>query len=193
MKELFAALSKAQFQFKHALKSSVNPHFKSRYADLASVWDAVREPLHANGLCIMHELVDVEGRLHLRTILGHVSGESRESLMPVHAKDFSNPQSVGSAITYARRYALSAMLGIVADDDDDGNAAASNPHPVYTPAMKHLIVPILKKMDNVAALDPDKKRALLQHIEKQLADFPPLLENLDFVVERLASIQVEQA
>jgi hypothetical protein len=133
IKQLTAAMVKVQATLKHAVKDSTNPHFKSKYADLGAVWDACRETLTANELAVF-QTMDV---LHvaqrdgatviqpvLNTILAHVSGESIESTTPIVMKDRDNPQQMGSAITYARRYALMAILGIVADDDD-GQAAAT--------------------------------------------------------------------
>jgi hypothetical protein len=122
--KLASALAKAQGQMRAAAKDSVNPHFKSRYADLAGVWDACREPLAANGLAIMQSPGEIgDKNITLTTMLAHESGEWIQSqfTIPVSKPD---AQGVGSAITYARRYALAAMVGIV-QDDDDGNAASA--------------------------------------------------------------------
>lgn len=121
IKELAAALAKAQGQMEGAKKSSANPYFKSRYADLAEVWEACRKPLSDNGLAIIQTTTDGEGRIIIETTLAHSSGEwitSTLGMTPVK----TDPQGIGSAITYARRYALSAMVGI-APEDDDGEAA----------------------------------------------------------------------
>ncbi len=122
---LAVALSKAQGEMTTAKKDADNPYFKSKYADLASVWEACRAPLAKYGLsvCQMPEYVD--GYVFVQTILMHASGEwisSELRLKPV--KD--DPQGMGSAITYARRYALSAAVGI-APEDDDGNQASGKP------------------------------------------------------------------
>lgn len=122
--ELAAALAKAQAQIQPAKKENVNPAFKSKYADLASVWDACREPLTANGLAVVQMPTDCAeaGRVALVTTLLHSSGQWISSMVSTRiVKD--DPQGVGSALTYLRRYALSAMVG-VAPDDDDGNAAS---------------------------------------------------------------------
>lgn len=122
--KLASALAKAQGQMRAAAKDSINPHFKSRYADLAGVWDACREPLAANGLAIMQAPGEIgDKNITLTTMLAHESGEwiQSEFTIPVSKPD---AQGVGSAITYARRYALAAMVGIV-QDDDDGNAASA--------------------------------------------------------------------
>jgi hypothetical protein len=100
-----------------AKKDSVNPHFKSRYADLASVWEACREPLTNNDLAIVQLPGKDEGGYYVETVLTHSSGEFLSSkLHIVPTKD--DPQGLGSAITYARRYGLAAIAGIAPDDDD---------------------------------------------------------------------------
>lgn len=119
---LAAALAKAQAQVQAASKDRTNPAFRSKYADLASVWDACREAITSNGLAIVQLAEDHEvGRVALRTILIHASGEFIQTVVsaPLGKND---AQAVGSALTYLRRYSLSAMVG-VAPDDDDGNAA----------------------------------------------------------------------
>lgn len=121
--KLAAALAKAQGAMSTAKKDSTNPHFKARYADLASVWDACRKPLSDNGLSVAQPMAILDGVLGVRTILMHESGETLEGFAPLLLKDGATPQQVGSAVTYMRRYSLSAMVGIAPDDDDDGNAA----------------------------------------------------------------------
>lgn len=120
--ELALALSKAQSQMKAAPKMKTNPFFKSKYADLAAIWDCCREPLGNNGLSVVQMPEDNDKGFMLVTMLMHESGQwiSSEYNVPVLKAD---QQALGSAITYAKRYALSAMIGIVSDEDDDGNAA----------------------------------------------------------------------
>lgn len=126
--ELAKALAKAQGQISPALKDSENPHFRSKYADLSSVWAACRKPLTDNGLSVVQMPVDAPtpSSVALTTLLLHTSGEYISSTVsaPLTKQD---AQGIGSALTYLRRYALSAIIGVVADDDDDGNAA-SRPH-----------------------------------------------------------------
>lgn len=138
---LTAALSIVQGKMSHAVKDSANPFFKSKYADLESVWDACRDLLSANGLAVMQfpgdiefiQLEKVDGnvtiltKMSLTTVISHKSGEwiSQEMSVPVTKAD---AQGAGSAITYMRRYALAAVVGVV-QADDDGNAASS-PKPV---------------------------------------------------------------
>ena len=120
---LAAALCETQFEMEGAKKDNVNPHFKSRYADLASVWNAAKAALHKHGLAIVQAPEPYETGIQLRTVLLHKSGEWIDSTIAIPAQQQS-AQGFGSAMSYARRYALAAMIGIVADEDDDGNAAS---------------------------------------------------------------------
>jgi len=124
IKELATALSKAQGQIKGAIKDSANPFFKSKYADLASVVEAIREAFAANGLSYTQAIEPSEkDEVRVETILLHASGEWLSAgvlALPVSKHD---AQGFGSALTYARRYGLSAAVG-VAPEDDDGNAAS---------------------------------------------------------------------
>jgi hypothetical protein len=122
---LAAALAKAQGEMEGAAKANVNPHFKSKYADLASVWDACRAPLSKHGLSILQPVRADGPHVTVTTILAHSSGEWIEESLTMTAQQ-NTPQGVGSAITYGRRYGLAAMVGI-APEDDDGNAASAQP------------------------------------------------------------------
>lgn len=130
--ELATALAKAQAEMKNAHLNKVNTHFKSKYADLAGIRDAVMPHLAKNGIAVTQVMDVVNGdSMVLITKLIHASGETIESVFPV-AADASKPHAMGSAITYARRYSLSAICGISADEDDDGNAAQEAPPVVKT-------------------------------------------------------------
>lgn len=120
--ELAAALSKAQGEMQAAIKDKVNPFFKSSYADLGSVWDAARPVLSKYGLCVMQTTELQADKTIMVTTLAHTSGQWVKSFLPLNpAKNDS--QGVGAAITYLRRYSLSALVGVVCDDDDDGETA----------------------------------------------------------------------
>ena len=121
---LAAALAKAQGAIKPAAMDRDNPFFKSRYATLTSLWEAARDALSANGLAVTQATDVSDGEIVLITTLLHSSGEWIGGVYPVRATD-AKPQSLGSAITYARRYAFGALVGLIADDDDDGNAASA--------------------------------------------------------------------
>ena len=120
--KLATALSIVQGKLSHAKKDSANPFFKSKYADLESVWDACRDLLAANGLSVMQFPGEYfEGSMSMTTILAHSSGEwiSQQMSLPMSKVD---AQGAGSALTYMRRYALAAVVGVV-QADDDANAA----------------------------------------------------------------------
>ena len=123
-KSFYAALSKAQGQIEGATKDQTNPHFKSKYADLGAVWDACREALSSNGLAVI-QMPDYDPEtkcVTVETIITHADGFEKSSTLRVPTAK-QDAQGVGSAITYGRRYALMAAVGI-APEDDDGNAAA---------------------------------------------------------------------
>ncbi len=121
--EIATALAKAQGQIEAAMKDKTNPHLRSKYADLASVWDACRHQLSSNGIAIVQAPETTEKGVSIETLLCHSSGQWVKSscFIPV---DKYTAQGFGSAITYARRYSLAAFVG-VAPDDDDGNGAGS--------------------------------------------------------------------
>ena len=116
--KLLAALAKAQKSIKIAKKDSNNPFFKSAYADLVSVVKASRDALCDNGLSITQRIDKEEGRQMLFTRLGHASGQWIESIIPVNPPN-ANIQTLGSYLTYLRRYAYAALVCVVASDEDD--------------------------------------------------------------------------
>jgi hypothetical protein len=125
--ELAKALNEAQKVMEHASKDGKNPHFKSKYATLASCLDACKEPLSRNGLSISQAPQKIEAAWVLVTRLMHTSGQWLESECPImNAK--GDAQGFGSGLTYARRYALSAIIGL-AQDDDDANEAVKKDRP----------------------------------------------------------------
>lgn len=131
VKELLAAMSKMQGELESAKNNSVNPHFKSKYADLAAVWSACREPLAKNGLSVIQFPAEFgDNRMTLITRLGHSSGEWMEQTMTTPV-DKPTPQGIGSVLSYMRRYSLAAICGIYQEDDD---ANAANLAPKERPA-----------------------------------------------------------
>jgi len=123
--KLFAALQKAQAALQPAVKDSTNPHFKSKYADLSSVWEAVRKPLSDNKLVALQDVGLTPDGVSVVTRIAHESGQFIDFgpiVVPLSKRD---AHGVGSGISYGRRYALSAALGVIAEDDD-GNAAVQN-------------------------------------------------------------------
>jgi hypothetical protein len=128
--KLSAALCKFHGAMGKVGKDSVNPHFRNKYASLSNIIEAVTPHLNAVGLTVV-QMPTTEG---LETLLLHESGEYISSLSTIAAKDPMNPQAVGSAITYARRYAMGAVLSLNIDEDDDANAATVAPKAAPKPA-----------------------------------------------------------
>ena len=121
--ELATALAKAQGQIESATKAAANTHFNSKYADLNALRDVIREPLAVNDLAVMQLPRMGSGFVEVETMLIHKSGEFISEVLRMPLGDRTNAHGVGSALTYCRRYSLSAMLNLAAEDDD-GNAAA---------------------------------------------------------------------
>jgi hypothetical protein len=119
--KLASALAKAQAEITGAAKDANNPHFGSKYADLASVWDACRGPLTKHEIAVVQRPSADGNKVTVETVLLLASGESLAGSLTCQARD-AGPQSIGSAITYLRRYGLAAMVG-VAPEDDDAEAA----------------------------------------------------------------------
>jgi hypothetical protein len=120
-----AALAVAQGEMKPAVKDATNPHFKSKYADLASVFEAIRIPFAKAGLSVLQEVGNADGGVTVSTRVVHKTGQWMEFgplYVPAGKQD---AQGLGSAATYARRYSLASALGVCSDEDDDGNAAVS--------------------------------------------------------------------
>jgi len=124
--KLNAALLAAQQAYRPLLKEQTNPFFKSKYADLPSVFEATFAALHANGLCLTQSHAPTQSGVTVVTTLLHVSGEERSSSfwLPVTKAD---PQGYGAASTYGRRYGAEAMLGIVSEHDHDGGEIGKSP------------------------------------------------------------------
>lgn len=128
-KELIEALCKAQSNFKPAIKDAANPFFKSKYADLNSVWEACKDALKENNLFVSQIINTREDKNYLKTRVYHKSGGFIESEILIISKNANDPQSLGSGITYMRRYSLAAILGIIVEDDDAEDAMARQKQP----------------------------------------------------------------
>ncbi len=125
--QLAAALAKAQGALDDAAKDATNPDFASRYADLASVRDAIRKPLSDNELAYVQLARSGKGYVEVETVLMHASGQLIADVLRMPAAQ-QTPQGFGSALTYCRRYALMAMIGVATSaDDDDGRGASQGP------------------------------------------------------------------
>jgi hypothetical protein len=179
--KLYEALSMAQGEIEDAKKDTENKFFNSKYADLASVWDACRLPLSKNGLCVMQAPFNTEiGEVGVTTILAHKSGEWSRSDIKLKVTT-NDPQKIGSLISYLRRYSLMAMIGVAQkDDDDDGNKAShdtppdwfpdvppkkASPPPVILPPLPNSKPPAPKKP---ASATTDEKTKLLSIVWEKL-------------------------
>ncbi|EEO6569076.1 ERF family protein [Listeria seeligeri] len=127
--EISKALSKFQEQAEQPAKSADNPFFKSKYVPLESVISAVKKHAPELGLSYIQIPLTEENKVGVKTILMHASGEFVEFDPFMLPLDKNTAQGAGSALTYARRYTLSAAFGIASDEDDDGNSASGNTKP----------------------------------------------------------------
>lgn len=183
--EIAAALSKAQSQIEGAVKDANNPFYKSKYADLSSIIEAVKGPLANNGLSIV-QLVgfDDENREFLETQISHSSGQFFRGRILIKSKDQS-PQAQGSAISYARRYALQAALNVPVFDDDAEMAQASfrkpqtNVPPVQTVPLTKTSEPTPEAPTSPATATSIQMNRISYLINKLKLDPAKLAERLD--------------
>jgi len=124
MKNIATAFIKAQSEMSAPKKDNSNPFFKSKYADLNSVLEAVMKPLNNNGIAVLQPTVCIDGKNYVKTILLHESGEMLESFTEILYAKVNDAQGQGSGITYARRYGLQSLCGVGAEDDDGNKASA---------------------------------------------------------------------
>lgn len=120
--KLASALVKAQSEMGNAVKDSKNPFFKSKYADLNSVREACMPALNKHGISIIQPTSVIEGKLYVETMLLHESGEFLSGLYEVVVAKQNDPQALGAAISYSRRYGLQSLVNIGAEDDDAESA-----------------------------------------------------------------------
>ena len=149
-KHIAAAFVKAQRQFGPALKTSVNPHFKSKYADLANCIEAVIEALNANGIGLMQRTYECKDGVLLETVFIHESGEVMECGMLHVPASKMDAMGFGSALTYARRYSILAATGLAPEDDD--GVAASRRTEIKSTVDEHKLADLLAAMDEVTTI-----------------------------------------
>jgi hypothetical protein len=174
LKELFTALAKAQMDIEVAGLHNENPFFKSRYADLATVVRASRPHLTKNGLSVIQQIMpNDDGQLILHTILAHSSGQWIETRMRViPAKN--DVQTLGSTLTYLRRYSYAALVGVVAGtDDDDGEVAVAHYRDTQSKG-----VGISVKYDPRQQSADTITSEQLEELEYELAEYPDIAETI---------------
>jgi len=192
--ELALALSKAQGSMRIAKTNKVNPYFKSKYADLSSIWDACRASLSENGLAVVQGIVPAEdGAWRLVTTLIHSSGQWMRAYMPIITQK-TDSQSLGSAITYTKRYSLSAMVGVATGEaDDDGESAMGDRKQksmtFKTPSSPKRIAPAKKDNDNFNGLinkwgKKYDKNIILDYIEKRSVRFNMTVSQTVSLIEK---------
>lgn len=152
---LAAALAAFQENLPGVGKDSVNPHFKSKYADLADMSKVILPALAKEGLAFTSMPTLTERGFVLAYSLLHEKGERIDGEYPLNAA--GTDQQKGSSITYARRYALGAVTGVAADDDDDGNAASQAPQP-QPPAEWQRVVSNAESMEALGSLHQQATR-----------------------------------
>jgi len=211
--ELATALAKAQAKIRGAVKDSANPFFKSSYADLQSVWDAIREPLAANGLAVVQTTDTNEaGQLQLVTTLMHSSGQWIQGRFPILPLK-QEPQAIGSATSYARRYALAALVGVYQTDDDAEQAQArvattSNKAPSVSssntgpkPASKQLAPEPVPALGLIKTLPSEAQQVIAETIDKSLsrgtggfgAPFDLIISKGQFAGKQVQELSLEEA
>lgn len=182
--KLAEALCKAQTEVENARLNATNPHFKNQYADLPAVLEAVRPVLNKHGLSIVQHPGFDTGHATLSTMLLHKSGEwmQSEAAAPVSRQD---PQGIGSAVTYLRRYSLAAVMGI-GQADDDGNAASGPRRAAKTPATRAPRRPAARK--------PTKsEKEKMETLQKLLDNLPQRKEDTDVMSWEAAVSKAREA
>jgi len=167
--DICTALLAAQENFTPARKTKINPHLKNQYAPLEEVLAAVQGPLSDEGVCILAFTVERENNLFLRSVLRHVKTNTELSVDLPLLMGKQDMQGLGSAISYARRYALMLLCGIVAEDDDDGNATQAPrqaPSQQQTPSpQQQAEAKAAAMLDRVrSALDFDDSEFINEHV-----------------------------
>lgn len=182
--QLGKALASAQAEMKNAKLNKVNPHFKSKYADLAEIRDTVTPALTKNGIAVVQGTDATDNGLVVFTRLIHSSGQWIESRFPI---PYDKPQTMGSGITYGRRYTLSAVCNIAADEDDDGNAA--NDKPVEKPKMAISPHEAFPQNTGPQLLKRDEARKLYKELQAELVTLGTVSEVSKWEKSRLLDIQ----
>jgi hypothetical protein len=177
MQQIATALVKAQRDFAPALKQSTNPHFRSRYADLAACVEAVIDALNANGIALIQRTHDSDNGVAVETLFVHESGETiTGGILHVPAAK-QDPQGYGSALTYARRYSLMAACGI-APEDDDANAASKT---------RHSAIPRVGGLSSTITLNPPAGEITITPSDERIAE---IINTLN-ACKSLVNLQVE--
>lgn len=172
--QLATALAAAQAEMKNAKLNKVNPHFKSKYADLAEIRDTVTPALSKNGIAVVQGTDAAETGILVVTRLVHKSGQWIESRFPIA---YDKPQTMGSAYTYAKRYSLAAICNIAADEDDDANAANTTP-----------VAPVMASISGTNGASKAGNRAVYGRFVKDIRNAPTVKALEEWYVAHVAEI-----
>ena len=191
--ELGAALALAQAEMGHAAKDAVNPHFRSKYANLASIIDACRGALTKNAIAVIQSpAMDRENRtVSVTTRLVHSSGQWVEGELEAEVAK-TDPQAIGSAITYLRRYGLAALTSVASDDDDGAAAVAptARPRPSTAPVEYDQLVELQAKVKTLGAAIRDDQPHRIPQLEELARQFgrPDTLTRMQ-IIDLIAKLE----
>lgn len=184
MKEITSAFVRAQKDFAPALKTATNPHYKTRYADLAACIEAVIDSLNKNGIALVQRTHDSDNGVAVETMFIHESGETLSGgILHVPALK-QDPQGYGSALTYARRYSLMAACGIAPEDDDAHAATKSPSKPVPRVALKEQPKPTRSIEELGSLVASMKTMADLQILWANLSDEEKMMSKEMFSIKK---------
>jgi hypothetical protein len=187
MKEmnLIESLVKAQSEMTHAAFDQTNPHFKSKFASLKSVIDAIKPALNANGIFFMQVSHPLDHGVGIETIFCKADEKLSTGVVMVPV-DKANAQGLGSALTYAKRYSLAMACGIAADVDDDGNGAAANPPPANSTGRQPQSVTRQVIEQEGIVVDEDKKNGYVSGLVEAINS-----DDNDGLVELLEELKAD--
>lgn len=194
IKELAAALAKAQARIRNAAQDKTNPAFRSKYADLSSVWEACRQHLSDNGIAVVQAPAADGPKVTVTTMLVHTSGEWVSADLTITAVK-GDPQGIGSAITYARRYGLASMVGVAPGDDiadagdDDGNEASTQ----AKPEAKAQVGLLQRKVTALAAMDKRYPGQVRSELARLIGRTIPEKESIKLTEKELALLEAALA
>ena len=185
--KLAEALAKAQGEIKPAAFDAVNPHFKSRYATLGAITEACKDALSKHGLAVVQGTTNAgDGRVTVETMLIHASGEWIKSSLSMKAER-DNAQGCGAVITYGRRYSLAAMVGVVADEDTDGEIQNKGQGGVKNDAKVYKPIPVKQNATAPAKSQPITLADKLTGANKPADEFTP--EDATVIIEPVPEVK----
>lgn len=187
--KLAEALSKAQGEIKPAAFDATNPHFKSKYATLGAIVESCKDALSKNGIAVIQGTNSVDGRVIVETMLVHVSGEWIKSSLSMKTER-DNAQGCGAVITYGRRYSLAAMVGIVADEDTDGEIQNKGQGSVKNDAKAYKPIPAKQNATVPAKTQTTTLADKLTGVNKPADEFTP--EDATVIIDPVPEVKAAE-